>query len=153
VRVRLKTLKPKKTLPPPVTLGEHLKHRRLALALRQKDAGQMLGVSAGTVMEWEKGIKTPSIWQYPAIFAFLGYDPFPQPSTIAERLYAKRRALGWSQRKTAGALNVDATSIMEWEAGGIILHHEHRKRVARFLELAEAEVTGAMHRISGRHPR
>jgi transcriptional regulator with XRE-family HTH domain len=39
--------------------------------------------------------------------ALLGYDPFPEPGSVSERLLAKRRAMGWSIREAAAELGVD----------------------------------------------
>jgi len=48
-----------------------------------------------------------------AIIRSLGYDPFPEPKSIAERLLAKRRAMGWSIKEAARQLGVGEGT---WEA-------------------------------------
>jgi transcriptional regulator with XRE-family HTH domain len=53
----------------------------------------------------------------PAIIQFLGCNPLPAGSSLAERLATARRALGLSQRKMAGKLGVDPATLMGWEAG------------------------------------
>ena len=92
--ITLKALKPKETDFEPQTLGEHVRKRRLDLRLTQKQAAERLGVSPWTVLNWEKGRTEPPIESMPAIIRFLGYDPFPKPMNIPERLLAKRRAMG-----------------------------------------------------------
>lgn len=69
----------------------------------------------------------------PALIQFLGYDPFPEPTTVPERLLAKRRAMGWSIRKAARQLGVDPGAFRDWEQGGVILYRAHRELVARLL--------------------
>jgi DNA-binding XRE family transcriptional regulator len=76
------------------TLGEHLKKRRRELGLLQREAAEMLGVSTDTVVNWEKDKTTPVASQFRPVVAFLGYDPTPEPQTLAERLEAKQRRLG-----------------------------------------------------------
>jgi len=76
---------------------------------------------------------------------FLGYDPFPRPSSIPERLIAKRRLMGWSIAQAAREIGVDPSSWGDWERGGVILFHRHRKLVARLLgrskEVFEIQMT------------
>ena len=100
VPIRLKALKPKETDFEPRSLGEHLRKRRLVLGLTQNQAAKQLGINSWTVLNWEKGHTEPPIESMPAIVRFLGYDPFPEPKTLPERLLAKRRAMGWSIRKS-----------------------------------------------------
>lgn len=70
------------------TLGEHLKKRRRELSLLQREAGNRMGVSAETVANWENDKTKPVPSQFKPVVAFLGYDPKPQPRTLAERVEA-----------------------------------------------------------------
>jgi len=143
--VTLKVLKPKETDFESQTLGEHIKKRRLELKLTQKEAGQQLGVSLETILNWEKGKTTPPIPYLPAIHSFLGYDPYPPSTTIiGERLLARRRQEGWTQRHCAEFLGVDPTTLGDWEKGDTILYHKHRKIVAEFLGISEEDVEISM---------
>jgi transcriptional regulator with XRE-family HTH domain len=134
-------LKPKETDFEPQTLGEHVRKRRLELGLTQTQAAERLGVNPWTILNWEKGHTEPPIKSMPAIIRFLSYDPFSEPKNIPERLLAKRRAMGWGQRELAEHLGVDRCTITAWELGGTILKHSHRSLVARFLGVAEADLT------------
>lgn len=69
----------------------------------------------------------------PAVLKFLGYDPFPQPASLSDRLVAKRRALGWTIQEAAQQLGVDPGAWADWEQGGVILYRTHRQLVARLL--------------------
>jgi hypothetical protein len=47
----------------------------------------VLGVNPWTVINWETERFDPPIRSMPAILTFLGYDPFPLPITVGERLH------------------------------------------------------------------
>jgi transcriptional regulator with XRE-family HTH domain len=136
VPISLKALKPKETDFEALTLGEHVKKRRLELNLTQKQAAERLWVTPWTVLNWEKGHTEPPIESMPAIIRFLGYDSFPEPKNIPERLLAKRRAMGWSIKEAARQFGVDAGTWGAWERGETILFREHRALLARLLELS-----------------
>lgn len=140
----LKALKPKETDFEPQTLGEHVRKRRLELELTQKRVAERLRVSPWTVLNWEKDHTEPPIESMPAIIRFLGYDPFPEPKTIPERLLAKRRAMGWSIKEAARQLGVDEGTWGNWEQGGVILCRNHRFLVARLVGVPEDEVDQGM---------
>jgi transcriptional regulator with XRE-family HTH domain len=116
-------------------LGQHVRKRRLELRLPQKQIAHRLGVNPWTVLNWEKGHTEPPVKSMPAILRFLGYDPFPEPKSLPERLLAKRRAMGWSIRKAAGTLGVDPGIWRDWEQGKVILRRNHRGLVAQLLGL------------------
>lgn len=101
----------------PQTVGEHVRKRRKEMKLSQEAAAKLLGVSAATVLNWEKGKTEPPIAPMPAIFRFLGYDPFPKPMSLPERLLAKRRQMGWSLNEAAQNLGVDEGTWRVWESG------------------------------------
>ena len=78
---------------------------------------------------------------------FLGYDPVDHnPKSIAELLYFKRRELGWSQKIAARNIGVDPCTWSNWECGGTIMTHEHRRLVASFLDIAEEVINKKMRR-------
>ena len=141
----LKALKIKETCFAPVSLGEHLKKKRLELRLTQKEAGKHLGVTSYTVTNWEHGLRRPAIQHFPAICQFLGYDPEPPiPDTLAERLVAKRREFGWTQRVAAQKLGVDPSTWSAWEHGGTIMSKAHRHLIAKFIGLSEGALYSMM---------
>lgn len=47
----------------------------------------------------------------------LGYNPLPEPKTLAERLVQHRRVLGMSQTELASKLGVDPGTLARWERG------------------------------------
>ena len=58
-------------------------------------------VSTNTAVNWEKDNTTPVAAQFRPVMAFLGYDPTPEPQTLADRLGAKQRTLGASLAQVA----------------------------------------------------
>ena len=102
----------------------------------QKEAAELLGVNPWTVLNWERGHTKPPIASIPVILGFLGYDPFPQPNTVAEKLVVKRRTMGWSIKEAASVVGVDAGTLRNWEGGKTILYRQHRARIAQFLGLS-----------------
>ncbi len=141
----LKALRPKGFRGPLLTLGDHIKARRLALDLHQREAAEMLNVSPATLLHWEKGQTEPPVQAMPAICRFLGYSPFPDGQTVSERLLQKRREMGWAIRDAARCLGVDPGSWRDWETGKTILYRKHRSAIARLIGLDERELSELMH--------
>src|SRR5579859_780503 len=105
----------------PRTLGEHIRKRRLELGLTQRKAAQQLGThSPIRVLNWERGKTVPPVGAIPGIIGFLGYNPFPQPTNLSERLLAIRRAMGWTIKEAAARLGVGEGTLGEWERTGRI---------------------------------
>ena len=131
--ITLNALKPKETDFEPRTLGEHVRRCRLIRKLSQKRVAQRLGVTSWTVLNWEKGKTEPPIESIPAILRFFGYDPFPEPKSLPERLLAMRRAMGWSIKEAARQLGVDEGTWGAWESGTTILKGRHLLLLEAFL--------------------
>jgi transcriptional regulator with XRE-family HTH domain len=119
----------------PTTIGKHILRRRLELGLYQREVAELFGVTEYTVLNWEKGRTEPTVRNIPFLVEFLGYDPAPpeHPTSIAERLKARRRELGLEHRDAARMLGVDSGTWLDWEAGGGIQKLEHRRLVVGFL--------------------
>ncbi|HEX4295494.1 MAG TPA: helix-turn-helix domain-containing protein, partial [Rhizomicrobium sp.] len=113
----LKSPRPKPYPEVPKTLGEHLFKRRFELGLIRRQAALRLLVSPDTVLLWEHGRATPTVRYYPAILRFLGYDPFPEPKTLPERIARHRQRLGLSIEAAAKILGVDEGTFGRWESG------------------------------------
>jgi DNA-binding XRE family transcriptional regulator len=68
------TIKPLEELTrEPVTLGDHLRRRRLVLGLYQKEVAALLGVATSTIWNWEHGWAIGRRF-IPRINQFLGHD-------------------------------------------------------------------------------
>lgn len=113
----LKALKPKETDFEPRTVGGHLKRCRLGRKVTQKEAARLIGVDPFTVLNWEKGRTEPPISAIPGILKFLGYDPYPKPKNLPEKLLAKRRVMGWSIKEAARRIGADEATWSAWERG------------------------------------
>ena len=76
----------------------------------------------------------------PAIIEFLGYNPLPPATSLAERLIRHRTSLGISQKENAAQLGVDPTTLARWESGEREPAGQFAVRVKRML----AATPGAM---------
>jgi transcriptional regulator with XRE-family HTH domain len=132
-RIELKGRKSKLFSDSPVTLGEHLRKRRHELGLFQREVAERLGVDPHSVSDWEKDHKHPEIRFWPAVIAFLGYDPNPKPHALGERLRAKRRRLGISIAAAAARLGVDEGTFSRWERELRRPLGNHERLIGRFL--------------------
>lgn len=131
IRTRVSTKKPGATALSVDTLGAKLKRRRLEKGQRQIDAAREMGVDQHSVINWEKGLKEPMAAQYPTIISFLGYEPWPEPSTLPEKLVAARLRCGWSIKRTAATLGIDEGTLGRWERGAMPAPH-HRSVATAF---------------------
>ncbi len=109
-------LKGPRPLPRPqvtVTIGDHLRKRRLDLGLLQREVAERLGVTESTVTNWELKRTNPALRFLPRIIAQLGFDPRPTGATLAEQLVACRTARGLSREAAARLLGVDPGDAVE----------------------------------------
>jgi len=114
------------------TLGDHLRKRRLDLALTQKDVATNLGTCKASVWNWENNRATPALRFVPRIIEFLGYTPDDtKPETLGQKIVAFRRRRGLTQKDLAWRLGVDPSTIASWERG----EQRPSKRLAQRLNL------------------
>ena len=121
---------------PESKLGAAIRQRRQDLGLTLENAARSFGVSPWTLMNWEHDRCVPTDRYYPILIRFLGHDPWPEPTTVAERLRAARLGRGLSQEQAAAMMQVNPDSISDWEAGRVPRHHLSLAKI-------EAFVTGA----------
>lgn len=107
-----------------VSMGDHIRARRIELCLLQKQAAADIGVTVSALLNWEKNRSKPSLRFVPKIIEFLGYDlqveNRVQLESMVERLKAQRMRLGLSRKKLARFLKIDESNLAGWERG------EHR---------------------------
>ena len=119
-----------------ITLGDHLKKKRMDRGLRQKDAAREIGATQKTYENWEQDKYEPEFRFWPALIRFIGYDPRPEPATLALRIRDTRRKQGISQRELARRLELDPSTVAAWESGAV------KKPYPRFTRLFEEYVAG-----------
>ena len=100
-----------------VTLGDHIRKRRLDLGLLQREVADQLGVCKSVVWRWEAGETEPELRFLPWIFRFIGGDPRPAPASLGAKLVRWREQKGWSRRRLAAELSVDEGTLWRWESG------------------------------------
>lgn len=100
-----------------ITLGDHIRKRRLTLGLYRREVAQFIEVDGTTIYNWEAGHYVPFTRHLPKIYEFLGYCPMRYPKTIGEKLKLWRESLGLNQEQLAKRMGVDESSISEWETG------------------------------------
>ena len=81
------------------------------------DAADLLGVDPKTLMWWERDEREPVVGAYPSLIEYLGYEPWPEPRSLAEALLAERRRRGLEIRKVAALIGVDQGTWRRWERG------------------------------------
>lgn len=84
---------------------------------RMLDAARLVGVDLKTWMWWERDERQPYVHQYPGLIRYLGYEPWPEPITVGEKLRAQRRRRGLSIKSAAAAVGVDEGTFGRWESG------------------------------------
>lgn len=99
------------------TLGAKLETRRRELGLDRVQASSRLRCDPKTLMWWERNERPPFVHSYPAIIAFLGYEPWDEPQRLAQALLAERRRRGIDLGKAAALIKVDEGTWRRWELG------------------------------------
>src|SRR5690606_25635812 len=74
-----------------------------------------LGVTESTIYNWESNLHHPPVSQCQKAIQFIGYDPFPKPNTLAERMISFRRLNGLRVKDAAAIASVDPCSWSSWE--------------------------------------
>jgi transcriptional regulator with XRE-family HTH domain len=98
-----------------LTIGDHLRKRRLDLGLLQREIADKLGVTESTVTNWELNRTTPALRFLPHIITLLAFDPSAPGGSLGERLRSTRRRVGLSQGRAARLLGVDPGTLSRWE--------------------------------------
>ena len=59
----------------------------------------------------------PVVRMMPRIIEYLGYDPYPPPQSLGERIAAGRRRCGLSRKRLARLIGADEATVARWESG------------------------------------
>ncbi|WP_414643387.1 helix-turn-helix domain-containing protein [Brevundimonas sp.] len=84
-------------------------------------------------MWWERDEHAPTVCQYPAIIRYLGYEPWPEPATLGDRLLIERRRRGLSIAEAARGVPVDEGTWRRWERGDWKVTRRTVGKLATFL--------------------
>ena len=117
-----------------MTLGDHIRVARLDRRLTQAQAAEQLGVTEGTVVNWELGHWGPDLRSIPTVLTWLGFDPRPRGETLPEQIRWLREGRGLSQQELARLLGADPSSVSLWEQGQTQPIRKYREVLARMIE-------------------
>ena len=102
--------------------------------LFQDQVARELGVSVGSLLNWEANHTRVQTRFMPKVVAFLGYDPRQESSQIGDRIRILRERQGLSQVALAMKLGLNASTVVNWERGRVRLAFPKvRKRFEEFL--------------------
>jgi transcriptional regulator with XRE-family HTH domain len=138
----------------PKTLGQHLRKKRFDSGMRQAQVAKRLDISDRTLSSWECDRIYPT-WEYwPRIVAYLGYDPFTEPSlgsrkcnetrgvafsslknpvTLGQKLVKRRLETRKNRAQTARKMGVSLKTLTAWERDCRTPSTDSQERIIAFL--------------------
>ncbi len=137
----------------PTTLGQHLKKKRFLAGVRQSEAALKLGVSSRTLSLWETDRVYPDWAFQPRLIAYLGYDPFNDPTlgrpkgnetsgvaflspdapiTLGQKIQQFRLKLRKTRKQLAAEWGISPKTLWGWETDRSQPNAPCRKFIARF---------------------
>lgn len=116
-------------------IGDHLLKRRLDLGMNQKTAAERLGTNAWSLRNWETNRRKVEARFYPAIIAFLKYNPLPKPATLGDAVRRERVSRGLSRKSLALQAGVDEATVKRLELDVLRMSRNSTERVLRLLGL------------------
>ncbi|WP_020677932.1 helix-turn-helix domain-containing protein [Geopsychrobacter electrodiphilus] len=114
----------------PITLGDHLRRRRIELGLYQKDVAAKLDVTTSTVWNWENR-GSVDLRFIPRVIAFLGRNPIPQPDNLLEKLSWYKLINGLTLEQLGVEMGRDPEQLADWLSG----RHEPCRRNREEIEI------------------
>jgi transcriptional regulator with XRE-family HTH domain len=136
------------------SLGQHLRKKRFDSSLRQSEVAKRLDISDRTLSCWECDRIYPT-WEYwPRIIAYLGYDPFTEPSlgsrkcnetrgvalsslenpvTLGQKLVKRRLEMRKNRGDCAREMGVSLKTLTDWERDRRSASKDMRSRIIEFL--------------------
>ena len=120
----------------PITVGEHIRKKRMDLGLLQREVADIIGVTESSIWNWEHGTE-PELQYNPKIIKFLGYIPFDCPDDTVGRLAWYNRAMGMNLDQVGEAMGRDPEQLSDWLSGR---HKPFRKSLGKIERFLEASV-------------
>ena len=120
----------------PVTLGDHIRKKRLDLNLNQTDVADIMNVDEMTIVGWELNHCQPLVRHIPKIIDFLGYVPedlFPA-NTQGQKIKRYRLLHGMTRKQLAKQLHIDETTLDRLEMDKGESSRETGRKIAAFLK-------------------
>ncbi len=118
-----------------VTIGDHIRKRRLDLKLFQREVAEIMSVDEMSVVGWELNHYQPLVRHLPKIIDFLGYVPedlFPANS-LGHEIKRYRLLHGLTRRQLARRLHIDEGTLGKLEIDKGKRLSETLKRISDFL--------------------
>jgi len=119
-----------------LTLGDHIRKKRLDLNLHQIDVSKIINVDEMTVVGWELNHCEPLTRHIPKIIGFLCYLPedlFPA-KTLGQKIKRYRQLHGMTRKQLAKQLHIDKTTLDRLETNKGKTSRETVKKIANFLK-------------------
>jgi len=132
IEIPFKIQIPKELTEEPITLGDHLRRRRLELGLYQKDVAIQIGVTASTIWNWEHGW-TVELRFMPRVIDFLGYNPIPCPEDLMGQLAWYKQVKGLTLEQLGTEMERDPEQLADWLAGRHKPCRNNQEKIERFL--------------------
>ncbi len=120
----------------PVTLGDHLRRRRIELGLCQKDVAARLDVTTSTVWNWENS-GAVALRFIPSVVEFLDYDPVSQPEDLLQRLAWYKLFSGLNLERLGVEMGRNPEQLADWLSGRHKPCRRNREEIALFCWKAE----------------
>ena len=133
IEIPLQIQLPEELVNEPVTLGDHLRRRRLELGLYQKDVAIQIGVTTSTIWNWENGWSSIALGYMPKIINFLGYNPLPHPKGLMERLAWYKQVKGLTLEQLGTEMERDPEQLADWLTGRHKPCRNNQKKIEIFL--------------------
>ena len=116
----------------PITVGEHIRKKRMDLGLLQREVAEIIGVTESSVWNWEHGVE-PEQHYNPNIIKFLGYIPFDCPDDTVGRLAWYKRTNGLTLNELGQQMQRHPDQLQEWLSGTRCPFKKSQERIELFL--------------------
>ncbi|MEW6409673.1 MAG: helix-turn-helix transcriptional regulator [Nitrospirota bacterium] len=129
---------PRPIIPPkgypsiPISIGEHIRKRRIDLGLLQIEVARVIGVTESTVWNWEHGTE-PELRYMPKVIEFLGYVPFECSEDPVGQLRYFKLVNGLSYERLGDLMSRDPEQLTDWLSGRHRPNSNNLKAVESFL--------------------
>lgn len=117
-----------------VTIGDHLLKRQLDLKMPTEQLAEILGIHPHTISQWVVGTNFPQVPYLKKMIEFIGYYPFPEPTTLGERIIRYRRVHGLNQKEFGDLIGFNESTVCAWERSNGKFWPKRVQKVEEFLK-------------------